>query len=180
MRLTATHLIESGGTFMEARLTCVRLNAELKNWRKVGRESLAFLEKGQHRKNRKILKQRGRGAPRRAFKLNLNQADRKIGWHWSITRGRMTGGLDTLIKSDREFAVDKQSNDRGGKRARRRLKQKRCSLWHLGQYYINPTAWKGEVGINYCHHLKGNMDLLSNHLPDIYSTLARHHRKHRE
>lgn len=28
----------------------------------------------------------------------------------------MTGGLDTLIKSDREFAVDKQSNDRGGTR----------------------------------------------------------------
>lgn len=40
-----THLSESGGTFIEARLTWVRLNAELKNWRKVGRESLAFLKK---------------------------------------------------------------------------------------------------------------------------------------
>lgn len=135
MRLTATHLIESGGTFIEARLTCVRLNAELKNWRKVGRESLAFLEKGQYRKNRKIWKQRGRGAPRRAFKLNLNQADRKIGWHWSITRARMTGGLDTLIKSDREFAVDKQSNDRGGTREGREpeegwsKKDARCDIW---------------------------------------------------
>lgn len=29
---------------MEAKLTWVRLNAELKNWRNVGRESLAFLE----------------------------------------------------------------------------------------------------------------------------------------
>lgn len=28
---------------MEAKLTWVRLNAELKNWRNVGRESLAFL-----------------------------------------------------------------------------------------------------------------------------------------
>lgn len=40
----ATHLSQSGGTFMEAKLTWVRLNAELKNWRNVGRESLAFLE----------------------------------------------------------------------------------------------------------------------------------------
>lgn len=43
--VTVTHLSESGGNFIEARLTWVRLNAELKNWRKVGRESLAFLEK---------------------------------------------------------------------------------------------------------------------------------------
>lgn len=43
--VTVTHLSESGGTFIEARLTLVRLNAELKNWRKVGRESRAFLEK---------------------------------------------------------------------------------------------------------------------------------------
>ena len=43
-----THLRESGGTFMEARLTWVRLKAELKNWRKVGRESLALLgERGE-------------------------------------------------------------------------------------------------------------------------------------
>lgn len=45
LSLAVTHLIESGGTFMEARLTWVRLNAELKNCRKVGRESLAFLQK---------------------------------------------------------------------------------------------------------------------------------------
>lgn len=45
MPVTVTHLSESGGTFIEARLTWVRLNAELKNCRKVGRESLAFLEK---------------------------------------------------------------------------------------------------------------------------------------
>lgn len=40
---SVTHLSESGGTFMDARLTWVRLKAELKNWRKVGRESLTFL-----------------------------------------------------------------------------------------------------------------------------------------
>lgn len=41
--MTVTHLSESGGTFIDARLTCVRLKAELKNWRNVGKESLAFL-----------------------------------------------------------------------------------------------------------------------------------------
>lgn len=50
VRVTATHLSESGGTFIEDRLTWVRLNAELKNWRKVGRESLAFLEKNSKEK----------------------------------------------------------------------------------------------------------------------------------
>lgn len=45
LSLAVTHLSESGGTFIEARLTWVRLNAELKNCRKVGRESLAFLQK---------------------------------------------------------------------------------------------------------------------------------------
>lgn len=48
-----THLSESGGTLTEARLTWVRLNAELKNWRKVGRESLAFLEKNKRREKPK-------------------------------------------------------------------------------------------------------------------------------
>lgn len=42
-RMTVTHLSESGGTFIDARLTWVRLKAELKNWRNVGKESLAFL-----------------------------------------------------------------------------------------------------------------------------------------
>lgn len=41
-----SHLSESGGTFMEARLMWVRLKAELKNWRKVGREFLPLL--GRH------------------------------------------------------------------------------------------------------------------------------------
>lgn len=48
---------------MEARLTWVRLNAELKNWRKVGRESLAFLEEERERKRErerdKILRNTG-------------------------------------------------------------------------------------------------------------------------
>lgn len=49
--VTWTHLSESGGTFIEARLTWVRLNAELKNWRKVGKESLAFLERDSKEKD---------------------------------------------------------------------------------------------------------------------------------
>lgn len=57
--VTVTHLRESGGTFMEARLTWVRLNAELKNWRKVGRESLAFLQKDVTGKNRNVQTQTG-------------------------------------------------------------------------------------------------------------------------
>lgn len=42
---------------MEAKLTWVRLNAELKNWRNVGRESLAFL--GERRKERERKHQGG-------------------------------------------------------------------------------------------------------------------------
>lgn len=38
---------------MEAKLTWVRLNAELKNWRNVGRESLAFLKEGRKEPVRK-------------------------------------------------------------------------------------------------------------------------------
>lgn len=61
-----THLSESGGTFIEARLTWVRLNAELKNWRKVGRESLAFLEKNSKKKRKRpILKCVGMGGKSR-------------------------------------------------------------------------------------------------------------------
>lgn len=59
--MTVTHLSESGGTFIQARLTWVRLNAELKNWRKVGRESLAFLEKISKENKRKILSCEGVG-----------------------------------------------------------------------------------------------------------------------
>ena len=51
--LERAHLRESGGTFMEARLTWVRLKAELKNWRKVGRESLALLGDGGEREENK-------------------------------------------------------------------------------------------------------------------------------
>lgn len=80
--VTVTHLSESGGTFIEARLTWVRLNAELKNWRKVGRESLAFLEK---KENMKVLemrkKRRGGGEEGRAgqpaLKMDHNQAVRQ-------------------------------------------------------------------------------------------------------
>lgn len=38
---------------MEAKLTWVRLNAELKNWRNVGSESLAFLEERRKERERK-------------------------------------------------------------------------------------------------------------------------------
>lgn len=38
---------------MEAKLTWVRLNAELKNWRNVGRESLAFLVERRKERERK-------------------------------------------------------------------------------------------------------------------------------
>lgn len=37
---------------MEAKLTWFRLNAELKNWRNVGRESLAFLERRKERERK--------------------------------------------------------------------------------------------------------------------------------
>lgn len=64
--VTMTHLSESGGTFIEARLTWVRLNAELKNWRKVGRESLVFLEKNsKNKRQRQILKWVGMGGKSR-------------------------------------------------------------------------------------------------------------------
>lgn len=65
-------------------------------------------------------------------------------------------------------------------RERKKAKADRCRLWHLGQYYINQTLWKGEVGINYCQQLKDNTDQLSNHLLGIYITLACHQRKDRE
>lgn len=51
--MTVTHLSESGGTFIQARLTWVRLKAELKNCRKVGRESLAFLQSDSKEEDRR-------------------------------------------------------------------------------------------------------------------------------
>lgn len=114
--VTVTHLSESGGTFIEPRLTWDRLNAELKNWRKVGRESLAFLEKNGEAKKRRILKCAGMGGESRTDGEHyrwipirqLNREKMKGGERTTRThkrlierRQRLTEGLDVLIESDK-------------------------------------------------------------------------------
>jgi len=128
--MTATHLSESGRTLIEARLTWVRLNAELKNWRKVGRESLAFLQKDKTEQNN--VKTGGRGG----WALNTDH-NHAVGtlkvvrgrWEqikdWSRKAGttrrtRWYEGQDKLQKSDRKFAADQQETDRE-KRKRKAL-----------------------------------------------------------
>lgn len=139
--VTVTHLSESGGTFIEARLTWVRLNAELKNCRKVGRESLAFLEKSSEEKKRQILK--SAGTWEWAIKMDTNQAVRQAkkmkGGERKTTadnrrRRRKMGGLDMLMESDKRRMEQHE-------RERKKAKADRWRLWHLGQYYIKRELW---------------------------------------
>lgn len=141
--VTVTHLSESGGTFIEARLTWVRLNAELKNCRKVGRESLAFLEKSSEEKKRQILK--SAGTREWAIKMDTNQTVRrakrkkKKGGERKTTadnrqRRREMGGLDMLMESDKRRMEQHE-------RERKKAKADRWRLWHLGHYYIKRGLW---------------------------------------
>lgn len=57
----------------------------------------------------------------------------------------MTGGLDTLIKSDREFAVDKQSNDRGGQgreESQKKAEAKKMLAATFGSVLYQPDSMK--------------------------------------
>lgn len=139
--LRSPHLSQSGGTFIEARLTWVRLNAELKNWRNVGRESLDFLEKSERKED---------------FRMWTNGAR----WRESINIRQWRKKEDDrkALNANVKRQMARQELERG------KVNTDTCWLWHLGQNYITQMPWKGEFDINHCQRLKGISDQLFSNL----------------
>lgn len=93
---------------MEAMLTWVKLKAELKNCRKVGRESLPLLGKENRGKRRLNRESRIMARQTTVHKKFLERNRWKMG-----QEGRTSGmARKKLIKSDRECLADEKGADR--------------------------------------------------------------------